>query len=64
MFRFTFNVKFTNKDGGQESADFVIDRPGDNLFDARAQLVYILSRNPHVFSPFSFELISFEEIKE
>lgn len=60
MFRFTFNVNYTTKDGKNDTFDSQITMPGDNVFTARAELTYRLSRNPHVFAPFNFELEKIE----
>lgn len=56
MFRFTFKVFFRNAEGDDEQSSFDITQDTDNLFDARAKLVYQLSRlNGYVFAPFTFE---------
>lgn len=60
MFRFTFNTTYTEKNGKQASDVFTLQLDTDNVSAARAEFVYRLSRNPHVFAPFDFE---FEKIE-
>lgn len=61
MFRFWFFVNFKNKDGEDESADLHVVIKSDSIFDAQAQLVYQISRNPAVFAPFSYYFQYMEE---
>jgi len=64
MFRFTFVVEYTTKDGENAAMTSQVELDTDNIFDARAQLVYQLSRNPHIFAPFTFEFVKMEHWKE
>lgn len=60
MFRYTFKVFFKNAEGADEESSFDITQDTDNLFDARAKLVYQLSRlNGYIFASFTFEPIMF-----
>lgn len=61
MFRFWFYVNFSNAVGESENDDFEVVIDTDNLFDARAQLVYQLSRNPKVFAPFVYDFQYMEQ---
>ena len=63
MFRFTFVVEYANKDGENAAMTSQVELDTDNIFSARAELVYRLSRNPHVFAPFTFEFVKMEEWK-
>lgn len=56
MFRFTFEVTYTTKDGRVENMESDIDSDSDNVYSARGEMAYRLSRNPNVFAPYSFEL--------
>lgn len=60
MFRYTFKVFFKNAEGADETSSFDIVQDTDNIFDARAKLVYQLSRlNGYIYAPFTFEPIMF-----
>lgn len=61
MFRFTFVVEYATKDGENAAMTSQVELDTDNIFDARAQLVYQLSRNPHVFAPFDFTNTNIEK---
>lgn len=63
MFRFWFHVNFKNAQGEDVSDEFFVTQRSDNIFDARAELVYMSSRNPHVFATFTFGLEYVEEWK-
>lgn len=64
MFRFTFEVDYTTKDGEKAKMTSQVQLDTDNIFSARGELVYGLSRNPHVFAPFTFEFVKMEEWKD
>jgi hypothetical protein len=64
MFRFTFEVDYTTKDGEKAKMTSQVQLDTDNIFTARGELVYGLSRNPHVFAPFTFEFVKMEEWKD
>lgn len=61
MFRFWFIVDFKDANGDSENDDFPVVQEGDSIFDARAQLVYLLSRNPKVHAPFTIDFQYMEE---
>ena len=61
MFRFWFFVVHSNAVGESENGDFAVVQDSDNIFDARAQLAYLLSRNPKVFAPFVYDFKRMEE---
>lgn len=63
MFRFTFEVTYTTKNGESATMISQVHLDTDNIFSARGELVYGLSRNPHVFAPFTFEFVKMEEWK-
>ena len=63
-FRFTYVVEYTTKDEQKAAMTSQVELDTDNIFSARAELVYRLSRNPHVFAPFTFEFVKMEEWKE
>lgn len=64
MFRFTFEVNYTTKDGEKATMLSQFNLDTDNIFTARGELVYGLSRNPHIFAPFTFEFVKMEHWKE
>lgn len=61
MFRFWFFVVYSSAVGESQNEDFPVVMNSDNLFDAQAQLVYLLSRNPKVFAPFVYDFQYMEE---
>ena len=64
MYRFTFEVNYTTKDGEKATMPAQVQLDTDNIFTARGELVYGLSRNPHIFAPFTFEFVKMEHWKE
>lgn len=60
MFRYTFALTYTDKNGCEvkDTGEVVIN--SDNIFAARAEYTYRLSRNHNVFAPFDFEVIKIE----
>ena len=62
MFRFTFKVFYTSADGNEKLSIMQVTQDSDSVNDARAQVVYLLSRmNGKVFAPFTFEPTKIEE---
>lgn len=64
MFRFTFEVTYTNEKNESATMPVQVQLDTDNIFTARGELVYGLSRNPHIFAPFTFEFVKMEEWKD
>ena len=63
-YRTTFDVTYTTSQGAEVTEKMTVELPGDNLFDARAEMVYRLSRNPAVRAPFSLTFVKLEHFHD
>ena len=61
MFNYIFFVTYTTESEKKATDNFEVVQETQDIFAARAQLVYNLSRTPGVFAPFSFEHVMTEE---